>query len=180
MNFTNSADWNDQAQVRAFLSRYPYMFPLRGGERRRAYIFFRGWMQTFAQLCEQVDTILGEDKCEFAWTRIREKFGAPNLAYEMRGQARHVIHAHRPSEVRRIICEPIESFEPVAVAIQESVLSAELALREKCIICGTKSIITSAQGPWASLCYQHQTVQLPESLNHQPTTVWTIAQLQEG
>lgn len=179
MKFPISADWNEQAQLRAFLSRYSYMFPLTGGARRRAYTFFRGWMPTFARLCEQIDAILGEDKRDFAWVRIREKFGAPSLSYSMRGQARHVIHAHRPTEVRRIDCEPVESFEPVAVVIQETVLSTELELREKCIACGAKSTITNAQGPWASLCDQHRTTPILESLNHQPATVWTVAQLRE-
>ena len=144
----------------------------------RAYIFFRGWMPPFALLCEQIDALLDKDKRDFAWVRIREKFGAPSLAYEMRGQARHAIQAHRPTEVRRIDCEPVGSFELVAVAIQEAVLLAELELREKCIVCGTKSTITNAQGPWASLCDRHQTASILESLNHQPATVWAIARLQ--
>lgn len=171
--------WTEPSQLRALLARFPYMFPLAGADESRAYIFFRGWLPTFAMLCQQIDSILGRDKRDFGWTRIREKFGAPSLSYEMRGRARHAIHAHRPSEVSRIACAPAESFGPAAVAIQEAVLLAELQLREKCIVCGATSKITNAQGPWASLCAQHQAQPLLESSNHQPATIWRIAQLQE-
>lgn len=180
MNGPTITAWNEGSQLGDLLARFRYMFPITESERRRSYLFFRGWMPTFARLCEQIDAILGEDKRDFAWVRIREKFGAPSLSYSMRGQARHVIHAHRPTEVRRIVCEPVESFEPVAVAVQEAVLWAGLELREKCIVCGTKSTITNDQGPWASLCDRHRKAPLLESLNHQPATVWTIAQLQES
>ena len=88
--------------------------------------------------------------------RIREKFGAPNFSYEMQGRAPHVINAHRPTEVTRITCKPIESFDPTAVAIQESVLEAEVRLRETCIVCRTSSTITNDVGPWSSLCVEHR------------------------
>ena len=176
---SNSTKWNESSQLGDLLSRFQYMFPLTGLERRRAYVFFRGWLPTFALMCKQIDCILGEDKRDFAWTRIREKFGGPSLSYEMRGQARHAIHAHRPTEVRRIACAAIESFEPIAVAIQETVLKAELELRDRCIICGTESTITNAQGPWASLCALHRSLPLLATSDHQPATVWKIAQLHE-
>lgn len=180
MNQSITTAWNEASELKSFLARFSYMFPLTGSERRRAYVFFRGWMPTFAQLCKRVDAILGEDKRDYEWVRIREKFGAPSLSYVMRGQARHVIHAHRPTAVRRIVCAPVESFEPVTVAVQEAVLWAELELRDKCIVCGTKSTITNDQGPWASLCVHHRTAPLLESLNQQRAMVWTIAQLQES
>lgn len=149
------------------------MFPLMGSERKRAYVFFRGWMPTFALMCGQIDAMLCEDKREFAWTKIREKFGAPSFSYQMRGQARHVIHAHRPEEVRRILCAPVESFEPLAVEIQEAVLRAEAKLRSACIVCGADSKITNAGGPWASLCADHLT---PKFLKHiEKKSLWSTA-----
>lgn len=171
--------WNDPSELKSFLARFMYMFPLTGSERRRAYSFFRGWMPTFAQMCEEIDSNLDDDKREFGWTRIREKFGAPSLSYQMRGRARHVIHAHRPDEVRRIVCAPVESFDSSAVAVQEAVLSAELKMRQKCIVCGAKSTITNSQGSWASLCILHRSSVLAASLDHSPATVWSIAQLRE-
>lgn len=162
MNQSTPTAWNESSQLGNLLARFPYMFA--EPNRKRAYSFFRGWLPTFALMCQQIDAILGEDKRDFLWTRIREKFGAPSLAYQMSGQARHVIHAHRPTEVRRISCAPSDLFEQSAVAIQEAVLLAELALREACIVCGAPSIITNAGGPWASLCAEHRSSAFLNSL----------------
>lgn len=173
MNQPTSTACSDSSQLRALLARFLYMFPLTGVERKRAYIFFRGWMPTFALLCQHIDEALGSEKRDFGWLRIREKFGAPSFSYEMRGRARHVIHAHRPTEVTRIHCAPSESFDPTAVAIQEAVLEAEVRLRETCIVCGARSTITNAVGPWASLCSGHR------KLDFMAASVWAAAQLRE-
>lgn len=165
--------WNEPAELKSFLARFSYMLPLRGSERRREYVFFRGWMPTFALLCGQIDAMLSEDKREFAWTKIREKFGAPSFSYQMRGQARHVIHAHRPEEVRRILCAPAESYEPLAVEIQELVLRAEAKLRSACIVCGAGSKITNAGGPWASLCADHLAPTFLKSI--ESSSLWSAA-----
>ncbi len=177
MNQPTSAAWNEPTQLGDFLARFPYMFPLEGRDRRRAYVFFRGWMPTFAQMCEQIDISLGDDKRGFAWARIREKFGAPSLSYQMRGQARHVIHAHRPHEVTRIVCAPADSFDPSAVEVQEVVLRGEVTLRQSCIVCGSASIITNAGGPWASLCTEHRSPAFLEDLGDRAASVWSAAQL---
>lgn len=177
MNQPISTAWTEPSDLKSFIARFRYMFPLTGSERRRAYVFFRGWMPTFALMCEQIDINLGDDKRNFAWARIREKFGAPCLSYEMHGHARHVIHAHRPNEVTRILCAPADSFEPLAVEIQEVVLRSEVALRQTCIVCGAPSTITNAAGPWASLCGEHRTGKFLESLIH--GSIWTAAEIRE-
>lgn len=174
---SNSTKRNESSDLGDLLSRFQYMFPLTGLERRRAYVFFRGWLPTFALMCKQIDCILGEDKRDFGWTRIREKFGAPSLSYKMRGRARHVIHAHRPEEVTRIICAPAGSFDPAAVDIQEIVLRREVDLRQSCIVCGAKSTITNAPGPWASLCGKHRTGAFLEDVFR--SSVWTAAEIRE-
>lgn len=179
MNQPTSTAWSDSSQLRALLARFPSMFPLTGVERKRAYIFFRGWMPTFVLLCQHIDEALGREKRDFAWMRIREKFGAPSFSYEMRGRARHVIHAHRPTEVTRIHCAPSESFDPTAVAIQEAVLQAEVILRETCIVCGARSTINNDAGPWASLCPKHQSASFPDQLDGRSASVWIAAQLRE-
>lgn len=179
MNQPTSTAWSDSSELRALLAKFDYMFPLTSGEQKRAYTFFRGWMPTFSLLCQHIDDALGSDKRDFAWVRIREKFGAPSFSYEMRGRARHVIHAHRPTEVKRIPCAPSESFDPTAVAIQETVLQAEVILRETCIVCGARSTITNAAGPWTSLCAEHQRAAFPDRLDGKGASVWIAAQLRE-
>ena len=179
MDLPTSIAWNESAQLRSLLSRFPYMFPLAGADRCRAYIFFRGWMPTFSSLCEQIDSILADDKRDFAWQRIREKFGAPSLSYKMSGRARHVIHAHRPTEVRRIDCAPSNAFEPLAVAIQEAVLVAEVVLRETCVVCAAPSMITNAGGAWASLCAAHRAGDYLNGGGGESGSLWKAAVLRD-
>ena len=177
MNKLKSTAWDEPIQPGSLLARFSYMFPHTGSERKRAYVFFRGWMPTFALMCEQIDALLADDKREFAWIRVREKFGAPSLSYQMRGRARHVIHAHRPDEVTRIACAPADSYDPSAIEIQEAILRGEVTLRQSCIVCGAHSIITNVAGPWASLCSEHRTSDFIESLSC--GSVWTAAELRD-
>ena len=48
-------------------ARFPYMFPLEGEERRRAYTFFRGWLPPLAEACE--DVILTSNLWLSRWSR---------------------------------------------------------------------------------------------------------------
>ncbi|MEJ8814272.1 hypothetical protein WKW77_24520 [Variovorax ureilyticus] len=140
----------------ALQARFPYMFPLEGEERRRAYTFYRGWMQPLALACEDIDKLLGMDKRAFYWTRLREKVGAPSLGYRMEGQARVATNIHRPTDVVRHAGESAERHAPVALAINERILQLEVELRSRCIVCGALSEICNDRGPWASLCPAHR------------------------
>lgn len=167
--------WNDSSQLRGLFSRYEYMFPLSG--ETRAYAFFRGWAPQFAVLCEQVDAVLTVDKRGFHWTRVREKFGAASFAYRMRGQARFAVNSHRPASVSRVECAPRESFDSVAISVQEMVLQTEVRLRNACIVCGARSEITNIQGPWVSLCPDHRRPDFLQELYLTGKSVWTASQL---
>ena len=167
--------WNDSSQLRGLLARYEYMFPLSG--ETRPYAFYRGWAPQFAALCEQVDAILTVNKRGFHWTRIREKFGAPSFAYRMRGQARFAINSHRPFSVSRVECAPRESFDSAAVSVQEMVLQTEIRLRNACIVCGANSEITNVQGPWVSLCPDHQGPDFLQELHARGQSLWTACKL---
>lgn len=49
--------------------------------------FARGWFAVIAQLCVDVDRLLGEDKLEFNWMQIKEKFGTLTMYATMREPA---------------------------------------------------------------------------------------------
>jgi hypothetical protein len=140
----------------ALKAAFPYMFPLVGEDGRRAYRFFRGWLPAFASTCAEIDALLGVNKRGFHWTRIREKYGSPSLAYGMEGQARIAYNIHRPDAVQRVESKPPVNADPTAVAIHELVLQLEVRLRSLCIVCGAAAEITQHQGPWASLCAEHR------------------------
>lgn len=135
---------------------FSYMFPLDGAGASRAYMFFRGWLPALASTCTEIDALLGANKRGFRWTRIREKYGSPSLAYWMEGQARVAINIHRPDSVQRVESKPLVDADPTAVAIHELVLQLEVRLRSLCIVCGAPSEINQDQGPWASLCAEHR------------------------
>jgi len=170
---------NDLGHALGPLSRYRYMFPLESAERRQAYVWLRGWIPGFAELCQQIDALLGPDKRNFRWTRVREKFGAPSLAYQMDGKARFAFNMHRPHEVLRVECATREAFDDVAIEIHERILQREVLLRSQCIICGAPATITSAQGPWASLCAVHRAAVLPINLDDPMGPVWMAARVGE-
>jgi len=171
---------NNQVNLSGVLSRYGYMFPLTGSERMRAYVWLRGWVLGVAAACERIDVLLGANKRGFHWTRVREKFGAPSLAYQMDGKARFAINIHRPDEVHRLECAGRGGFDPVALEIHELILQTEVQLRSQCIICGASSSITNSQGPWASLCAAHRTVDLAGDLANPFGSIWTAAHVAEG
>ena len=166
-------------KLRKLPSRYSYMFPLQGQERARAYAWFRGWLPEVAVMCDRIDLLLGDNKRDFHWIRVREKFGAPSFHYQMEGKARFAVNLHRPQDVRRVDCAPRETFDPVAVAVQEVILETEVELRSHCIICGAPATITNAQGPWASLCAFHSAADLPTDPADTMGPVWKAARLAE-
>mgnify|MGYP006202261665 CR=1 FL=1 len=61
-------------------ARLPYQFA--GQHIGRA--FPAGWFPVIAQLCLDIDELLGEDKMEFNWLQIKEKFGSATLFATMR------------------------------------------------------------------------------------------------
>ncbi len=58
--------------------RFPYMF----NGRNIGLSVGDGWMEVFAKLCEDIDTLLGDDKRGFHWVQLKEKFGSARFYYE--------------------------------------------------------------------------------------------------
>jgi hypothetical protein len=73
---------------RAPRDRFPYMFdgPNSGFE------FYRGWMSVLVWACEEIDEALGEDKRNFRWTQIKEKFGGSRFYYWIDSASSAAVH----------------------------------------------------------------------------------------
>ena len=73
----------DESHVspRELILKYPYMF------RPKSQVSFaRGWIALFAQLCEDIDRILGGEQLLY-WTEVKEKFGSARMRWELRARA---------------------------------------------------------------------------------------------
>ncbi|MDM0069922.1 hypothetical protein [Variovorax sp. J31P207] len=138
---------------KALADRFPCIFPLEGEERRRAYMFFRGWMALLAKPCEDTDELLEADKRAFHCLRLRGNFTSPSFAYRIERKARVAINIHRPTEVHRHECGPAEGCDPVAL-VDERVLQLEVELRSRCMVCGglRRSATIGGRGRRYALC----------------------------
>lgn len=67
---------NTPAELKA---RYTYQF----SGPTISVSFTRGWFRIFAQLCDDIDVLLGEDKRGFHWTQVKEKFGVFRAHYQL-------------------------------------------------------------------------------------------------
>lgn len=61
---------------------YRYMFAGKALE----LVMLAGWHAPFAQLCQDIDAALVEDKQGFHWVQLKEKFGQPRWYWEMQGE----------------------------------------------------------------------------------------------
>lgn len=115
-------------------SIYGYMFngPNIGIEMQK------GWFSVFAQLCIDIDNILGKDKSGFHWTQTKEKFGTARYYWTIN------------TRVER--CEPDAARNR---AITSLVIAAENATCKLCIVCARSALLDKHDGYVLTLCNQH-------------------------
>lgn len=129
---------NTPAELKA---RYPYQFagPI-------IYMSFaRGWFQTFAQLCDDIDVTLGENKHGFHWIQLKEKFGVVRAYYQL---------------------EPgFSDREPVLrEKLMELKNTAEARTSRICASCGDPGKVDPKTGWLIALCPMHRAQQLDGKL----------------
>lgn len=128
--------------------QFPYQFTRDVDEW---YSFPRGWFPVFANLCWQIDALLGDDKRGFHWKQIKEKFGTARFYWAMEG--------HRPFNVDVIGVARLTTKPPkgnaLAAQIGELVRAAENATHTACIACGAPGAL-DRRYPWVlTLCETH-------------------------
>lgn len=147
--------------LRSLRALYPYQFsnPMLGVE------VAKGWMPVFAQLCADVDEVLGQDKFGFHWSQIKEKFGSARFYYRFQGREPGIrLDLHMPGGVwsqhipvkRRIRTERDKTFQEIDQAVLKLTLAAEVATQSMCLICGQAGVPDTAGGYVMVLCPQHQ------------------------
>lgn len=140
---------------------YPYQFsaPVLG------IAMAKGWGVVFAQLCADVDQVLGENKRGFHWSQVKEKFGSARFYFEFADRRPDLrLDLHMPgglvSEVvpteRPVRSEDDRSFEQVNAEIRKLALAAEAATRRACLVCGKEGQQDGDGGYVLVLCPEHQ------------------------
>lgn len=151
-------------------ARYPYQFK----DPELGIALAKGWVVVFAQLCADVDQVLGQDKRGFHWSQVKEKLGSarfyiqftgrqPDLRLDIQMQG-GVLSQVVPFE-RRIRTDQDRSFEQVKTEIQQLAMLAEQATRRVCLVCGNEGSQDVGTGYSLVLCPEHQAQRrLPEGL----------------
>jgi hypothetical protein len=118
---------------RSLKARYPYQFE----GQPISMSFSRGWFDLFAQLCEDIDKTLGEDKRGFHWIQIKEKFGAVRVYYQ--------------------IDPDTNDREPeIAQQLMDLTMAAEVTSEHVCASCGRPGSISGTSRWKLALCDEHR------------------------
>lgn len=116
-------------------ARYPYQF---NNPKSLGVSFARGWFKGFAQLCAEIDEILGEDKRGFVWAQVKEKFGSARFHFDIVGRTR--------------------KNAKIAEQILDLTLKAGRRTAKQCIVCGEPGEIRTDDGYMLCLCDAHKAV----------------------
>lgn len=111
----------------------PYMF----SENNLGFGFTHGWFPSFAKLCTDIDSLLGENKQGFHWIQLKEKFGTARYRW---GLAR----------------KPIAAKSLISASIRKLVDAAESETQDTCIYCGKPGTIQNFQGYLLVECEEHR------------------------
>ena len=115
-------------------ARFPYMFTDER-LRHRGIGCYRGWLSILTRTCEKIDVALGDDRRNFHWTHIGEKYGSACLRYVIDSVTSKKVDVGKPGQPLRIPVDRAPS-EPVVVAVASIVSKAVEATRITCCRCG--------------------------------------------
>lgn len=151
-------------------ARYPYQFK----DPELGIAMAKGWVVVFAQLCADVDQVLGQDKRGFHWSQVKEKFGSARFYFQFAGRKPDLrLDIQMPGGVlsqvvpfeRQIRTDRDRSFEQVNTEIGRLALRAEVATKHVCLVCGKEASQDVGTGYVLVLCPEHQAQrQQPEGL----------------
>jgi hypothetical protein len=120
----------------------------------------KGWMPEFAKLCEQIDELLGQDKCGFHWTQCKEKFGSARWYWTMQGERKQALRIDIISGMQAVSTtlkstKPTQSEPSLEDQIGELIGKAESKTQQDCIVCGEGGKLDQQEGYVLVLCAEH-------------------------
>lgn len=134
---------------------YPYQF-----ERKNLGLSIaKGWLPEFGELCKNIDVLLGENKRDFHWVQLKEKFGSARYYFSIKGKKDSVrVDLLSPKKVVSFETSPLGSKgQPQALFDQltELISAAEARTHDHCIVCGAPGKIDQQEGYVLVLCDLH-------------------------
>jgi hypothetical protein len=140
-------------------AKYPYMW---AGPNIGISIP-KGWIMIFAELCEAIDQILGDNKQGFIWTQVKEKFGAGRFYYGYGSRSSPIrIDIIGGEKVTSLTNNPRSSKPKNATdqekrdAISKLVNEAETMTGTSCICCGALGKRINSFSWLITLCDMHE------------------------
>lgn len=144
-----SGNWIDP-QLAGLVQSYPYMFaPPNLGLSMRV-----GWLQLFAQLCADIDALLGDDKCGFRWRQTKEKFGSARWYWVMVGKSDQIVDVVSDQE-DLFITYATESKGEIQAAVRQLIDDATDKTEAMCIACGQNAMRKLHRGWLVVCCEEH-------------------------
>lgn len=127
---------------RQLMEMYPYQFaqPMISRE------FHKGWFAIFANLCADVDAMLGDERQGFRWVQLKEKLGSARwyCRIELQDKRARAENQEWNAEEERLMRGVLE-------LIQAATGKASRA----CIACGKPATLNSETGWLVVLCTLH-------------------------
>lgn len=121
------------------------LFPYQLEDTPLGICLAKSWMPIFAQLCVDVDQILGEDKRGFHWSQVKEKFGSARFYFAFAGRKPDMrLDVVTPKGVtsstlrpkRQIRTDQDKDFAQISTQVAELAAQAEAKTRKTCLACG--------------------------------------------
>jgi len=120
----------------------------------------KGWMPEFAKLCEQIDGLLGQDKCGFHWRQCKEKFGSARWYWTMKGERKHTLRIDIITSMGVVQStlkgrKPTQPEPSLQDQIGELIGKAEAKTQQACIVCGEGGKLDQQECYVLVLCAEH-------------------------
>jgi hypothetical protein len=155
------------AQLQA---QFPYMFT---GDNI-GFAFYRGWMPIVVQVCFEIDVLLGDQREEFYWTQIKEKFGTLRLYYAFGDQSSMTMDIQSRAGLQSIRIQPGKP-SPLGRGVDKLVVRAEEDTAVVCMVCGAPAIAQAYDHYWLTLCEVHHPDRVRKLDEHRHEGVWRLA-----
>jgi hypothetical protein len=117
-------------------------------------------MPEFAKLFEQIDELLGQDKCGFHWTQCKEKFGSARWYWTMKGGSKKALRIDIIAGMQAVSTtlkssKPIQPEPSLQDQIGELIGKAEAHTQQACIVCGQNGKLDQQEAYVLVLCAEH-------------------------